>query len=53
LDASFSGNGIMVRSVRLDDWIEDVALQPDGRIVALGASQGRPPRGYAVARFLP
>jgi uncharacterized delta-60 repeat protein len=53
LDASFSGNGIMVRSVRLDDWIEDVALQPDGRIVAVGASQGRPPRGYAVARFLP
>lgn len=53
LDTSFAGDGIRVAGFRLDDWIEDIALQSDGKIVAVGASQGGPPRGYAVARFLP
>jgi uncharacterized delta-60 repeat protein len=53
LDPSFAAGGIRVQSFRLDDWIEDMTLQPNGRIVVVGASQGRPPRGYAVARYLP
>ena len=53
LDPTFAGDGIRVQSFRLDDWIEDVALQADGKIVVVGASQGRPPRGYAVARYRP
>jgi uncharacterized delta-60 repeat protein len=53
LDPSFATGGIRVQSFRLDDWIEDMALQPNGKIVVVGASQGRPPRGYAVARYLP
>jgi len=53
LDPTFAGDGIRVRSFRLDDWIEDMALQANGKIVVVGASQGRPPRGYAVARYLP
>ena len=53
LDTSFAGDGIRVQSFRLDDWIEDMALQSNGKIVVVGASQGRPPRGYAVARYLP
>jgi uncharacterized delta-60 repeat protein len=53
LDPLFADGGIRVQSFRLDDWIEDMALQPNGKIVVVGASQGRPPRGYAVARYLP
>ena len=53
LDSSFAGDGIRVAGFRLDDWIDDLALQSNGKIVVVGASQGGPPRGYAVARFLP
>ena len=53
LDTSFAGDGIQVTSFRLDDWIDAIALQPNGKIIAVGASQGRPPLGYAIARFLP
>ena len=53
LDTSFAGDGIRVQSFRLDDWIEDMALQSNGKIVVVGASQGGPPLGYAVARYLP
>ncbi len=53
LDPSFAGDGISVKSFQLDDWIEAIALQPNGKIVAVGASQGRRPTGYAIARFLP
>jgi uncharacterized delta-60 repeat protein len=53
LDTSFAGDGIRVQSFRLDDWIEDMALQSNGRIIVVGASQGGPPLGYAVARYLP
>ena len=52
LDTSFAGDGIRVMSFRLDDWIDDIALQSNGKIVVVGASQGQPPRGYAVARYL-
>ena len=53
LDPTFSGDGIKVQSFHNGDWIEDMALQANGKIVAVGAAQGRAPRGYAVARFLP
>jgi uncharacterized delta-60 repeat protein len=53
LDPTFAGDGIRVQSFRDGDWIEDIALQAIGKIVAVGAAQGRAPRGYAVARFLP
>jgi uncharacterized delta-60 repeat protein len=51
LDPTFADHGIRVQSFRLDDWIEDLALQADGKIVVVGASQGGPPRGWAVARY--
>ncbi|HJX07480.1 MAG TPA: hypothetical protein VJ736_05350 [Actinomycetota bacterium] len=53
LDPTFAGDGIKVQSFRVGDWIQDIALQANGKIVAVGAAQGRPPRAYAVARFLP
>ncbi len=53
LDTSFAGDGIQVTSFRLDDWIDAIALQPNGKIIAVGASQGKPPLGYAIARYLP
>ena len=53
LDATFADDGIRVANFRLDDWVSDIALQSNGKIVVVGASQGAPPRGYAVARFRP
>ena len=53
LDTSFAGDGIQVTSFRLDDWIDAITLQPNGKIIAVGASQGKPPLGYAIARYLP
>jgi uncharacterized delta-60 repeat protein len=51
LDPSFSGDG--KRAVDFtsgDDWAEDVAIQPDGRIVAAGRAAGAGGR-FALARF--
>ena len=41
LDPTFSGNGWAVTNITGgDDWAWDVALQPDGRIVAGGIANG-------------
>jgi len=53
LDPSFAGDGVKAQSFRSDDWIEDMALQPSGKIVVVGAAQRSAPRAYAVGRFLP
>jgi uncharacterized delta-60 repeat protein len=53
LDPSFAGDGIRVQSFRSGDWIEDMALQTNGKIVVAGSTQGGADRGYAVARYLP
>jgi len=52
LDPTFAGDGVMVQSFHNGDWIEDMALQANGKIVAVGAAYGRASRGNAVARFL-
>jgi len=53
LDPTFAGDGIRVQSFRSDDWIEDMALQANGKIVVVGATQGKASRAYGVARYLP
>ena len=51
LDPSFDGDGIVRTNVsRSDDVAYDVLLQPDGRIVAIGAA-GRFPSSFALARY--
>lgn len=54
LDPSFSGNGKLSADLGAfdDDWAFAVALQPDGRIVVAGTTQGFS-RDFALARFLP
>lgn len=48
LDTSFSGDGLQSTNFVVDfDSAEGVALQPDGKIVAVGASEGT----FAVARY--
>jgi uncharacterized delta-60 repeat protein len=51
LDRTFSGNGKrMVNFTPGDDWAQDVALQPDGKIVAAGRAGGAGGQ-FALARF--
>src|SRR5687768_12943803 len=54
LDASFSQNGKLVETIgtpiNVSDWIEDVIIQPDGKIIALGMGYSN---GYfcIIARY--
>jgi uncharacterized delta-60 repeat protein len=51
LDRSFSGDGKRVLNFTSgDDWAQDVAIQPDGKIVAAGRAAGAGGR-FALARF--
>ncbi|HJQ71047.1 MAG TPA: hypothetical protein VKA70_18880 [Blastocatellia bacterium] len=52
LDTTFGTGGIAVAAFSNDDWIFDLALQPDGRIVAVGHT-GSPNqfRNLAVVRY--
>jgi len=51
LDRSFSGDGKrMLNFTSGDDWAQDVAIQPDGKIVAAGRAAGAGGR-FALARF--
>ncbi|MFI1031575.1 calcium-binding protein [Streptomyces sp. NPDC020951] len=38
LDATFSGDGTVLTSITGDDHADDVAVQPDGKIVSVGSS---------------
>ncbi|HET6547791.1 MAG TPA: Calx-beta domain-containing protein, partial [Solirubrobacter sp.] len=50
LDPSFGGDGIVTTDLGTgNDGITDLALQPDGKIVAVGATQ----EAAALARYLP
>jgi uncharacterized delta-60 repeat protein len=51
LDRSFSSDGKrVVNFTSGDDWAQDVAIQPDGKIVAAGRAAGAGGR-FALARF--
>ena len=47
LDASFSGDGIQISDLGGSDAAADVAVQPDGKIVAAGSSSG----DFVLARY--
>jgi uncharacterized delta-60 repeat protein len=51
LDSSFDGDGSLVMHFSGSDYLHDLALQANGRIVAVGVSAGA--GDIAVARFLP
>jgi uncharacterized delta-60 repeat protein len=54
LDPSFGGDGKVVTAITSGAYANEVAIQPDGRIVAVGAAAGRSSTGvFAVARYLP
>ncbi len=49
LDTSFSGNGILTINMGPDNALGGVAVQPDGKIVAVGHARS----GFMVIRLLP
>jgi uncharacterized delta-60 repeat protein len=49
LDSSFGGSGKVVTDLQSADWAHGVAIQPDGKIVAVGTQGGR----FAVVRYNP
>ena len=52
LDDTFSGDGIRTLDLGAgNEGAEDVAVQPDGRIVAVGYTEGPGGTDFAVARF--
>ena len=52
LDTAFSGDGIVITNLgRQDDVIMDLALQPDGRIVAVGRTRTGDDTDVALARY--
>lgn len=54
LDPSFGSGGILVADFgSVYDSIEDVTLQPDGRIVAVGSTRIASSDFVAIARFMP
>ncbi len=54
LDPTFGSAGLVKAHVGPGaDQANEVALQPDGKIVAVGIDRGSPDGAFAVARFLP
>ena len=54
LDPTFGSGGIVVTDLGRDDWITDVAVQPDGKIVAAGWTMPTPAQdAFALVRYLP
>ncbi len=49
LDNSFGQNGRVTTDVQVQDYGRSVLLQPDGKIILAGQSDG----GFAVARYIP
>jgi uncharacterized delta-60 repeat protein len=50
LDPTFSGDGIQTTDFGGDDTAQDIVLQPDGKAVLVGASDGSV-GGFAVSRY--
>ncbi|MEO7507602.1 MAG: hypothetical protein ABIZ95_10230, partial [Pyrinomonadaceae bacterium] len=53
LDTSFDGDGIAVIPLSDSQVINDLAIQPDGKILAAGWTSGTPGRHFMLARFNP
>src|SRR5262249_10680441 len=54
LDPTFGSGGVVVTDLGRDDWITDVAVQPDGKIVAAGWTMPTPAQdAFALVRYLP
>ncbi len=53
LDSTFAGDGKLTAGIGGIDSAEDVAIQPDGRIVAAGWSSHSGDVDFALARFTP
>jgi uncharacterized delta-60 repeat protein len=56
LDSSFGGDGMVTTEIfgAYDDYAEDIAIQPDGKIVAAGSSGGPASRyNFALTRYNP
>lgn len=53
LDSTFGGDGVVVADFGAADWLRDIAVQADGKIVAVGSTQdlAGPHAEFAVARF--
>jgi uncharacterized delta-60 repeat protein len=51
LDTSFNGTGKLTTAIGLDDQAYDLALQPDGKIVAAGFSWNGSQQVFALARY--
>ncbi|HEX8567034.1 MAG TPA: FG-GAP-like repeat-containing protein [Pyrinomonadaceae bacterium] len=53
LDRTFGTNGVVLKSIGDSSHFNDVAVQTDGKIVAVGASSINGNMGYLAARFNP
>jgi uncharacterized delta-60 repeat protein len=49
LDPGFSGDGMLTTDLGGGDFVDDLAIQPDGAIVAVGGTSAH----FALARYLP
>jgi uncharacterized delta-60 repeat protein len=53
-DTSFGDAGAVITQLQSDDWIEDIVVQPDDKILAAGAATpGTEPYSFALARYHP
>lgn len=53
-DTTFDGDGVaVVEPGNSADWLQEMAVQPDGKIVAAGYSYSASQQNMTVARFLP
>jgi uncharacterized delta-60 repeat protein len=50
LDTTFSGDGMQTTDFGGDDFARDVVLQPDGKIVVVGSSDGSA-AGFVISRY--
>ncbi|HEY0678586.1 MAG TPA: T9SS type A sorting domain-containing protein, partial [Chitinophagaceae bacterium] len=54
LDLTFDGDGLVTTDINIRDWITDIALQPDGKIVASGLSYSAQNwNDFVAARYNP
>jgi uncharacterized delta-60 repeat protein len=51
LDASFGGDGMVTTDFEGGDYARAIALQPDGKIVVAGSTEGSTPDDFAIARY--
>jgi uncharacterized delta-60 repeat protein len=51
LDSAFGTGGVSLTALGSDDYVRDVALQPDGKIVAAGASWDGTLYRFALSRY--